>query len=198
MTGHSSLPGHPDIVRPESIQQFRMAQLLLVLAAAGESKKRLDLERLAIVEFLAANPFLVIDTDTTEAEHLRLKGFGRHSIAYASPGQRFVSRRQRVMADVAQLVAFGLARLNASAGRRVVDLTEQGRVAERRLSSVYADAYRASSQTMVPLVTKLTDVALYKRLEEWLRSDPVLFDLLDVDDAEQSASAQADFEWRQL
>jgi hypothetical protein len=191
------LPAQTDIVRPESIQQFRMAQLLLALAAAAESKRRLDLERLAIIEFLAANPFLVIDADSFEAEHLRLRGFGRHSIAYASPGQRFVSRRQRVMADVAQLVALGLASLNANNGRRVVDLTQLGHVTEGRLNSVYADAYRASSRTMVPLVTKLTDAALYKRLEEWLRSDPVLFDLLDVSSAEEWADAQTIFEWRQ-
>ncbi|MFF2275585.1 hypothetical protein [Agromyces sp. NPDC058126] len=189
-------PDDANGIQPESIQQFRMAQLLLALAVAAESKKRLDLERLAVIEFLAANPFLVIDADSLEAEHLRLKGFGRHSIAYASPGQRFVSRRQRIMADVAQLVVLGLARVSAHNGRRVVDLTQLGHVTERELNSVYADAYRASSRKMVPVVAKLTDAALYKRLQEWLRSDPLLFDLLDVSSAEEWADAQTILEWR--
>ena len=165
---------------PESFQQFRMAQLLLALVSAKDLKKELDLERLAIVEFLAANPFLVLDSESEEAERLRLKGFGRHSIGYASPGQRYISRRERLMGDVARLVAFGTARVLVSRGRRIVSPTELGIRESVGLRSVYADAYRGSSRAVIAIVSKLSDTALHSQLEVWLRADPVLFHLVDV------------------
>lgn len=166
--------------RPESFQQFRMAQLLLALVSAKDLKKDLDLERLAIVEFLAANPFLVLDSESEEAERLRLKGFGRHSIAYASPGQRYISRRERLMGDVARLVAFGTAQVSVRRGRRIVSPTELGVRGSVGLCSVYADAYRDSSRAVIAIVSKLSDTALHSQLQVWLRADPVLFHLLDV------------------
>jgi len=35
---------------------------------------------------------------------------------------------------------------------------------------------------MLPRINRLNDTALQRELGRWLRADPVLFDLLDVDD----------------
>lgn len=181
-------------LRAESVPAFRMAQILLVLAFAQAQESKLDLERLSVIEFLSANPFLVLDADSPDSNQLRLQGIGRHSISYASPGQRFVSRRERVTSDVAQLVAFGLVRLTVHEGRRVFTVTELGRQSSDRLCSVYADAYRLSVATVAPLVMKLSSPKMREHLETWLRVDPVLFDLIDspkIDEFEAEASGLA-------
>jgi len=166
-------------LRAESVPAFRMAQILLVLVGAQAQESKLDLERLSVIEFLSANPFLVLDVDSPASNQLRLQGFGRHSITYASPSQRFVSRRERVTSDIAQLVAFGLVRLTVHGGQRIFTVTELGQQSADRLCSVYADAYRLSVATVAPLVMKLSSPKMREHLETWLRVDPVLFDLID-------------------
>lgn len=166
-------------IRAESIPAFRMAQILLVLAGATAFDRKLDLERLSVIEFLSANPFLVLDAESPAADQLRLQGFGRHSITYASPSQRFVSRRERVTSDIAQLVAFGLVRLSVHEGQRVFSVTDLGQRSSDRLCSVYADAYRLSVATVAPVVMKLSSPKMRERLETWLQVDPMLFDLID-------------------
>jgi hypothetical protein len=166
-------------LRAESVPAFRMAQILLVLVGAQAQESKLDLERLSVIEFLSANPFLVLDIDSPASNQLRLQGFGRHSITYASPSQRFVSRRERVTSDIAQLVAFGLVRLTVHEGQRIFTVTELGQLSADRLCSVYADAYRLSVATVAPLVMKLSSPKMREHLETWLRVDPVLFDLID-------------------
>lgn len=166
-------------LRAESVPAFRMAQIILVLVGTQAQERKLDMERLSVIEFLSANPFLVLDTDSPAAKQLRLQGFGRHSITYASPSQRFVSRRARVTSDIAQLVAFGLVRLTVHEGQRVFTVTELGQRSADSLCSVYADAYRLSVATVVPIVMKLSLPKMREGLETWLRVDPVLFDLID-------------------
>ncbi|MET4226235.1 hypothetical protein [Oerskovia enterophila] len=156
-----------------------MAQIILVLVGARAQEAKLDIERLSVIEFLSANPFLVLEADSPNSNQLRLQGFGRHSIAYASPSQRFVSRRERVTSDIAQLVAFGLVRLTVHEGKRVFTVTELGQLSADRLCSVYADAYRLSVATVTPLVMKLSPQKMRECLQTWLRADPVLFDLID-------------------
>lgn len=51
-------------LRAESVPAFRMAQLLLVLDGVQPPLNRVDLERLSIIEFLSANPFLVVGDDS--------------------------------------------------------------------------------------------------------------------------------------
>lgn len=181
-------------LRAESVPAFRMAQILLVLVGAQAQESKLDLERLSVIEFLAANPFLVLDTDSPASNQLRLQGLGRHSITYASPSQRFVSRRERIISDIAQLVAFGLVRLTVHEGRRVFTVTELGQRSAESLCSVYADAYRLSVATVAPLVMKLSPPKMREHLETWLRVDPVLFDLIDsprIEEFEAEASGLA-------
>lgn len=177
-------------LRAESVPAFRMAQIMLVLVGAQAQEFKLDLERLSVIEFLSSNPFLVLDTESPASTQLRLQGFGRHSINYASPSQRFVSRRERVTTDLAQLVAFGLVRLTVSEGQRVFTVTELGQNAADSLYSVYADAFRLSVATVAPLVMKLSASKMREQLEAWLRVDPVLFDLIDsptIDEFEAEA-----------
>ncbi|WP_125099274.1 hypothetical protein [Leucobacter chromiireducens] len=171
--------------RAESIPAFRMAQLLLVLESALQHEKKLNLERLSVIEFLAANPFLVLPAGSEASNRLRLQGFGRHSIDYASPGQRYVSRRERISSDAAQLVSLGLASISAFDGQRVITITQSGNNAADTLCSVYADAYRQSLQAVLPIVTKLTSKKLREKLEDWLRVDSVLFDLFDAPSADE-------------
>jgi len=181
-------------LRAESVPAFRMAQIILVLDGAQAQERKLDIERLSVIEFLSANPFLVLDEDSLTANQLRLQGFGRHSIAYASPSQRFVSRRERVTSDIAQLVAFGLVRLTVHEGQRVFTITELGQLSANKLCSVYADAYRLSVATVAPLVMKLSASKMRESLEKWLRVDPVLFDLIDsptIDELEAETAGLA-------
>lgn len=166
-------------LRAESVPAFRMAQLLLVLVSAQVQGNRLDLERLSVIEFLSANPFLVLESDSPASSQLHLQGFGRHSITYASPSQRFVSRRERVASDIAQMVSFGLVRLAVHDRARVFTVTDLGRRSAESLCSVYADAYRLSVETITPIVMKLSPTKMRDQLETWLRVDPVLFDLID-------------------
>ncbi|MCZ4068683.1 hypothetical protein O1W71_13470 [Microbacterium sp. H37-C3] len=167
-------------LRPESYRQFRFAQLLLALDAAESLGRSLDLEKVAAVDFLAANPFLVFDPESDRGEELQLLGFGMHSVSYASPGQRFASRRGRISTDLAFLVATALADVRIVDGFRTISITPEGKRAAGELVSVYADAYRQSATLIVKEVAKLTPQGLYKKLEQWLQADPILFDLVDT------------------
>lgn len=166
-------------LRPDDVTTFRVAQLLLMLAETQSIN--LDVDRLSVTEFLAANPFLIVGKDRQERTALRLAGFGEHSLSYASPGQRFATRRERIVSDVAYLVAFGLVTVVVADQKRVIRATEYGIEVAGRLTSMYADGYRASVRQVAPRVSKLSDKALQERLTGWLRADPVLFDLVDAD-----------------
>lgn len=166
-------------LRPDDVTTFRVAQLLLMLAETQGSN--LDLERLSVTEFLAANPFLIVGDDKQERTALRLAGFGEHSLSYAAPGQRFATRRERIVSDVVYLVSFGLATVVIADGKRIIRATPFGVEVADRLTSVYADGYRASVRRVAPRISKLSDKALQVQLAEWLRADPVLFDLVDSD-----------------
>lgn len=168
-------------LRPDDVQEFRFAQLLLLLAEAGRSRVDLDLHRLAVTDFACTNPMLILDPDDVPYRTLRLAGFTDHPITHAAPGQRYVTRRERLVRDLTRLVSYGLVRAHASSGRRVFHTSERGTVFADALASVYADAYRASARMMLPRIKRLSDAALQRELSQWLRADPVLFDLLDFD-----------------
>lgn len=173
-------------LRPDDVTTFRVAQLLLMLAET--ESLNLDLERLSVTEFLAANPFLVVGDDQKERTALRLAGFGEHSLSYAAPGQRFATRRERIVSDVAYLVSFGLAHVVVADQKRVVRATAFGIEMASRLTSVYADGYRESVRRVAPRIAKLRDKALQERLNGWLKADPMLFDLVDADGSADAVS----------
>ena len=166
-------------LRPDDVATFRIGQLLLMLSETTHLD--LDLERLSITEFLAANPFLIVGEDSEVRTSLRLAGFGEHSLTYAAPGQRFATRRERIVNDVAQLVSYGLGAVAIIDGKRTIRVTSFGREVASRLTSVYADGYRASVRQVAPRISKLSDTALQQNLSGWLRADPMLFDLVDID-----------------
>ncbi|GAB2619256.1 hypothetical protein [Pseudactinotalea suaedae] len=175
-------------LRPDDVTTFRVAQLLLMLAETESTN--LDLERLSVTEFLAANPFLIVGEDRKERTALRLAGFGEHSLTYAAPGQRFATRRERIANDVAYLVSFGLAQVVIADQKRVIRATPFGIETAGRLTSVYADGYRESVRRVAPRVSKLSDKALQEHLTGWLRADPVLFDLVDADGSADAVASR--------
>lgn len=167
--------------RPDTRRAFRMAQLLLAVEAAHELGHLLDLERLAVTDFLAASPFLVVGTEDDAATKLALAGFSPIPLTYAAPGQRFATRRSRLLGDVASMASLGLVAIEAREGRRIVTVTKLGLEAASQLTSTYADAFRVSLRLISPRVNKLSDTALRKQLERWLRADPLLFDLIEIE-----------------
>jgi len=164
--------------RPDDHAEFRLAQLLLLLEVCSEKEARLELDRLGVVDFLAANPFLLISDTDRSFHRLRLAGFGAHSLTYAAPGHRFATRRSRLQHDIALLVAYGLATVRIGDGRRYYTMTESGALLAGALSSTYADAYRLSAAEVLNRVRKLSDRALRREFRSWLRADPALFELL--------------------
>lgn len=181
MTSHSAHPTEETAggLRPESQRAFRMAQLLLVMQVTDRLKHELDLERLAVTDFLAANPFLILDAEDEAATRLTLAGFSRKPLTYAAPGQRFATRRSRLVSDLSLMVALGLLSVEANDGRRIIRCTDSGLAQAERLASTYADAFRLSVESISPYIKRLRDSALRKQLERWLRADPLLYDLIE-------------------
>jgi hypothetical protein len=109
---------------PENSRTFRMARLLLLLSTARSDGRRIEsLDRLTYYEFFADNPWVVVDgdsnADAADRDTLRLAGFSRTQLSYASTGQRFVSRRGRIRSDFAQLVSYGLAEISSTQFKRL-------------------------------------------------------------------------------
>ena len=176
---------------PEERVVFRLAQLLLLLEgveAAGITIPSVD--RLAHYEFFAANPFVVVSTDAArdafDRTRLRLAGFINQQLSYASTGQRFYTRRQKLQNDLAILVSYGLVRIGVSG----YELTDRGRQVSAQLSSVYATSYRESVDIVVRRLSRLSDKRLIESAHRWLGHSWLLIDLLD-DVTESSPSTRA-------
>lgn len=168
-------------LRPDDVPEFRYAQLLLLLAEARELFVSLDLHRLGVSDFAAANPLLILQPNELNYRRLRLAGFTDHPLTNAAPGQRYATRRERLVADLTKLVSLGLVRMAAVDAKRVFRITDAGARFADQLISVYADAYRSSARVMLVRISKLSDARLQSELANWLRADPVMFDLLGID-----------------
>ena len=165
---------------PEDRPVFRLAQLALLLSVAQDQDVDVPtIDRLGYFDFFSANPFLVVEGDTTrdvrDRADLRLAGFTKRLINYASSGQRFVSRRRRLQHDLALLVGYGVAEVTptgyglAPGGQRVV----------AGLTSVYADAYRVSASIVLRRLGRMPDAQLRRSAEGWLDSNLLMLDFLD-------------------
>lgn len=174
------MEGSEHYFRPEDQEEFRLAQLLLLLEVAKEANVTPSIERLGVLDFFSANPFLVIQSNDSEYRDLVLAGFSVKPLTYASPGHRFVTRRSRLRNDLALLIAYGLAVPATSAGHRVYRISEAGKTAASQLSSIYAQAYRASVEMIVQRVRKIPDSKLPDFCRQWLQADPAMLDLLNV------------------
>lgn len=166
--------------RPEDQEEFRLAQLLLLLEVAKGSRVHPSLERLGVLDFFAANPFLVVQPADPEYRDLVLAGFSVKPLTYASPGHRFVTRRSRLQNDLALLIAYGFATPDTDSGHRVYRISDAGQAAAGRLSSIYAQAYRASVEVIASRVRKIAESKLPEFSRERLQADPAMLDLLNL------------------
>lgn len=165
---------------PENSRTFRCARLLLLLATAWHDGRQVaSLDRLAYYDFFADNPWVVVEgetsADASDVDTLTLAGFSPTQLSYASTGQRFVSRRERIRADIAQLVAFGLVRLDDTQ----IVITPSGQEIAESLQSSYADGFRASATVVLRRLVRLPNKQLDENVERWLGHSWLLLDLLD-------------------
>lgn len=172
---------------PDDSAVFRMAQLLLLLETCKSlPSQQLGIDRLAYYDFFSANPFIVLSDGSndseTDATKLRAAGFLRTQLSYASTSNRFVSRRQRIRNDLARLVATSLVAVTPigyqinSSGSQVVE----------QFTSLYADAYRLSSELVVKRLRRLSNSALENAATHWLGQSWLLIDLLAIPEVEES------------
>jgi hypothetical protein len=157
---------------PEDEVQFRLAQLLLLLEAlAGQDLPGATLERMGYYDFLSANPFLVVETGSREASLLRLAGFDPRTLSYASSGQRFTSRRERIQHDLSLLVAYGCCSVAAEQGSLLYRITDHGRHLSSQLTTTYATSFSTAADIIVGKLRRRSDSRLRKESATWLRLD---------------------------
>lgn len=161
---------------PETHSSFRRGQLLVLLSTF---KAALTIDRIGYLEFFAANPHLVIHDDV-DSVRLQLAGFSPSALTYQSAPERFANRRSRLRTDLSALTAWGYAETGVAEGRIAVGLTDMGRSRASELTSLYADAYRASIELIRPLF-RHSDTALAHKASEWLAGGDRRVDILDVD-----------------
>jgi hypothetical protein len=160
---------------------FRVSQLVLLLSIAAEENATIaSIDRLAYYDFFAANPYVVLDgaspdKDASDRISLLLSGFQEGQLSYGGVGQRFASRRQRIKHDLSILISYGLAEIDQDGyGASAAGL----RHAES-LSTVYADAYRASARIVLRRLTRLSEKRLTSAVHAWLGKSWLLLDFLD-------------------
>lgn len=184
---------HPALVavplRPEDLTLQRAARLLLLLevAASLNLKKPLDIERLSYYDFFAANPFALFASDQEAAKAILLAGFSSDDLSYQSSGHLFVTRRGRLQADLAFLVARALVSTSVGERRVVYSLTEQGSELAPQFASLYAQAYRTSSRHVLRHLDRLSDAALTKEARTRLEATAQLIDLYGIRSGEATA-----------
>ncbi|MFD9664317.1 hypothetical protein ACFWAY_22265 [Rhodococcus sp. NPDC059968] len=178
--GHTAPPGESNTFLPEESTTFRLARMLLLLDVAKKASRRIQsLDRLGYYEFFADNPFIVVEgssqRDEADRTTLKLVGFSQVQLAYASAGHRFVSRRRRLQHDLALLVAYGLATLTNNG----YVITDSGTEMAAEFQSVYADAYKKSSEIILRRLAGMSNKGLEIAVESWFGHPWLLLDLLD-------------------
>jgi nitroreductase len=173
-------PEHVEVdLRPDDVTEFRLGQLLLLLGVAHRAELQLNLERLGTYDFLAANPFLVIDEGEPDYRRLLLAGFSAKPLTYASSSHRFLTRRERLQHDLALLVAYGMVQVIVANGERRYLLTDLGLDASQEFGAIYAQAYLDAASLVLRRVGRMSDQALRRQLESWLKTDPMLLNLFE-------------------
>ena len=175
----------PPVVVPEDDVVFRLAQLLLLLASLSTTKQpRVALERLGYYDFLIANPLLVL-TDETDLDRKRLlaAGFDGRALSYASPAQRFATRRERLQHDLALLMAYGL--VEPAIDKSILyTITMDGVELAERFTAIYARSYRLAAGILLRRLSRMSDRALREAMRTWITIGPddvftEVVDLLD-------------------
>lgn len=183
-TGPSGLLEPPELSAavPTSVESrttFRLARLLLFIDVATRSGRQVpSVDRLGYYEFFSDNPFMVI-IDDRHAEQdrldLEMAGFSPVQLSYASTGQRFASRRQRLQHDLSLLVSRNL----VAFGEDGFVATGAGAELATRLNSLYADAYRTAAKIVLRRLAPMSNKALEAAARTWLGESWLLIDLLD-------------------
>lgn len=184
---------------PEHDPVFRLAQLLLLLRTLHDgsaSSVGTNLERLAYYDFFSANPYLVVGHDDPDRPRLVMAGFDDRSLSYASSGQRFTSRRERLQHDLALLVAYGLAAASVQGGAVTYGITPAGSELASQFTALYARAYITSADVVLRRLRRLSDSKLRESARQWLKPDhaslpDAVLDLFDVIDDEPFVVDQA-------
>lgn len=176
----------------ESRPTFRLARLLLFVGVAKESGRPIpSVDRLGYYEFFADNPFMIIGDDNRADQDriaLEMAGFSPVQLSYASSGQRFASRRQRLQHDLSLLVSRDLVRIEDGG----FTVTAIGEELSSKLNSVYADAYRTSARMVLRRLASMSNKALEESSRRWLGESWLLIDLLDdIQATEAPAPAHA-------
>jgi hypothetical protein len=163
---------------PEDHPMFRWAQLLLLVSASDlVHSDGTAMERLVHYDFFSSNPYLVVDQSDPARGDLALAGFHSEPLSYASSGQRFATRRERIEFDLAALVARGLVAVAVVGGRVMYRSTEAGRHVRGAFTAMYADDYSRSASLIVCRLSKLSDSALAERARDWLQAPSALADV---------------------
>jgi hypothetical protein len=182
--GHGGLLEPPELsaVVPTSVESrttFRLARLLLFVDVARETGRPIpSVDRLGYYEFFADNPFMIIGEDrraNRDRLALEMSGFSPLQLSYASTGQRFASRRQRLQHDLSLLVSRDLITIEDGG----FTVTDAGAELADRLNSVYADAYRTSARIVLRRLASMSNKALEEASHRWLGESWLLIDLLD-------------------
>jgi hypothetical protein len=165
---------------PEDSYLFRCARLLLLLATARkDGRPVVSLDRLSFYDFFADNPWIVVNgdaaSDVADRDTLVIAGFSQTQLSYASTGQRFVSRRERLRTDLSLLVSYGLVGLKDAE----FVITDPGQDFADGLQSSYADSFRASASVVLRRLVRLPNRTLEREVENWLGHSWLLLDLLD-------------------
>jgi hypothetical protein len=161
--------------------------LLLEVAASLNLHRPLDIERLSYCDFFAANPFALFAAGEEAAKAILLAGFSSDDLSYQSSGHRFVTRRGRLQADLAFLVARGLVSTNVGTRRVTYGLTDRGTDVAVRFVSLYSHSYRASARHVLLRLDRFSDAALAKEARTRLEATGQLIDLYGADSGESAA-----------
>ena len=157
---------------PDNSLAFRLGQLTLLLRVATDTQCSINtLDRLTYFDFLAANPYLMLEGDdrrkTEDRRRVRLASFSSRQLSYNSIGQRFVSRRERMKHS------YGLVEVRGGYG-----LSEPGLDFSDNLTTIYAYSYRESAGIVLRRFGKSSEAALASAMREWLGESWLLLDLL--------------------
>ncbi|QKV74242.1 ABC-three component system middle component 2 [Amycolatopsis sp. Hca4] len=181
-----ALPKWQPVAVPEDDVVFRLAQLLLLFQALDRADvASADIERLGYYDFLSANPFLIAeDISATDRTKLLLAGFDGRALSYASPSQRFTSRRERLQHDLVLLLAYGLADAIVLHGVQY-SLTGEGRRLASQFTAVYAQSYSVAADIVLRHVRRLSPTRLRENVHRWLSvygspTHPGAAELLDI------------------
>ncbi|WP_238162203.1 ABC-three component system middle component 2 [Micromonospora endolithica] len=168
---------------PEHDTVFRLAQLVLLLDAAAQfHPDGVPLERLGVYDFIAANPLLMASAeDDPDRLELLMAGFDDRALSYASPAQRFATRRERLQHDLALLLAYDLA-TTAVRGHVLYRLTSAGHELTSRFTAMYAHSYTLAANIVMNRLRKVSDSRLRECITDWTRLpiSPTGIDLADL------------------